>query len=137
MYDIIKEVILSRRYELTEILRKIDTVWIQGDLTEEQKNELVKIAQENAIPDNTYKPLQEQIDLAFMEIKALKEEVAKLKGEEPVDPEEYPPYKQPSGAHDAYNTGDKVTFNGKRYICKMDGCVWDPVSYPQAWDEVK
>ena len=51
--------------------------------------------------------------------------------------EEYPEYVQPSGAHDAYNTGDKMTYtDGKRYICQMDGCVWNPDTYPQAWKEV-
>ena len=57
-----------------------------------------------------------------------------------VDPpvtEEYPPYVQPTGAHDAYNTGDKVTYNGQRYICRMDGCVWDPDTYPAAWERVE
>ena len=27
--------------------------------------------------------------------------------------EEYPEWVQPTGAHDAYNTGDKVSYNGK------------------------
>lgn len=31
--------------------------------------------------------------------------------------------------------GDKVTFNGVRYVCKMANCVWSPAVYPQAWEE--
>ena len=50
---------------------------------------------------------------------------------------EYPDFKQPTGAHNAYNTGDKVTFNGKHYICKMDACTWSPSDYPQAWELVE
>lgn len=50
---------------------------------------------------------------------------------------EYPDFKQPTGAHDAYNTGDKVTFNGKHYICKMDACTWSPSDYPAAWELVE
>ena len=58
-------------------------------------------------------------------------------GEEPTEPvEEYPEYVQPTGAHDAYNTGDKITYNGKKYICKINGCVWDPDTYPAGWEEV-
>jgi hypothetical protein len=44
-------------------------------------------------------------------------------------------YNQP-GAHDSYKTGDKITYNGKKYICKMDNCVWSPDTYPAAWEEV-
>ena len=36
MYSIIKNVIASRRYELGDMLGKIDTIWVQGDLTDEQ-----------------------------------------------------------------------------------------------------
>lgn len=56
-------------------------------------------------------------------------------GPEPSD--EWPEYVAPTGAHDAYSTGDQVTYQGKRYRCKMDGCVWDPVTYPAAWEYVE
>lgn len=59
-----------------------------------------------------------------------------IEPEEPTETDEYPEYKQPTGAHDAYNTGDKVTYNGKKYICKMNGCVWAPDVYPAGWEEV-
>lgn len=49
--------------------------------------------------------------------------------------EEWPDFVQPTGAHDAYNTGDKVTFNGAHYICTMDGCTWSPEAYPAAWQK--
>lgn len=43
---------------------------------------------------------------------------------EPEDPaDEWPEYKQPTGAHDAYHVGDKITYNGKHYTCIYDGCV--------------
>ena len=34
--------------------------------------------------------------------------------------DEYPEWVQPTGAHDAYNTGDKVSYNGKHYVCTID-----------------
>ena len=40
------------------------------------------------------------------------------------------------GAHDAYKIGDKITYNGQHYICKMDGCVWTPDAYTAGWQEV-
>jgi len=46
---------------------------------------------------------------------------------------EYPAWIQPTGAHDAYKIGDKVTFKGKRYTSKINGNVWSPVAYPAGW----
>ena len=43
--------------------------------------------------------------------------------------DEYPEWVQPTGAHDAYNTGDKVRYNGKRYVCTIDGNAYAPDVY--------
>lgn len=48
--------------------------------------------------------------------------------------EEYPEWVQPTGAHDAYAKGAKVSYEGKKYISTIDANVWAPgVS---GWDEV-
>lgn len=135
MYEIIKTVIESKRYELADMLEKIDTMWLQNEITEEQKIELVDLARENAKTENSYSDLQKQIEQAFSEIAALKVRVDKLDGTEP-DPEEYPEYVQPTGAHDAYHKDDKVTYKGKKYICIAPedvAVVWDPETYPAYW----
>ena len=139
MYEIIKTVIESKRYELADMLEKIDTMWLQDEITEEQKTELVNLARENAKPENSYSDLQKQIEQAFSEIAALKERADKLDGTEP-DPEEYPEYVQPTGAHDAYHKDDKVTYKGKKYICIAPedvAVVWDPETYPAYWQIVE
>ena len=46
-----------------------------------------------------------------------------------------PEFVQPTGAHDAYNKGDKVTFEGKHYISLIDGNVYSPAAYPAGWQE--
>ena len=51
--------------------------------------------------------------------------------------DEWPEYKYPTGAHDAYHVGDKITYNGKHYTCIYDGCVWTPDTYPQGWQLVE
>lgn len=48
--------------------------------------------------------------------------------------EEYPAWSQPVGAHDAYNTGDKVSHNGKHWTSDVDSNVWEPGVY--GWTEV-
>ena len=47
--------------------------------------------------------------------------------------EEYPEWVQPTGAHDAYNTGDKVSYKGKHYVCTIDGNAYAPDVY--GWEE--
>lgn len=43
--------------------------------------------------------------------------------------EEWPEWSQPLGAHDAYNTGDKVTYDGKHWLSTVDANVWKPGVY--------
>lgn len=52
------------------------------------------------------------------------------------EPEDYPEWVQPSGSHDAYNTGDIVRYNGVLYRSKIDGNTWAPDAYPAGWEEV-
>ena len=47
--------------------------------------------------------------------------------------EEWPEWIQPTGAHDAYNTGDKVSHNNKHWICDIDANVYEPGVY--GWTE--
>lgn len=52
--------------------------------------------------------------------------------------EEFPEWIQPTGAHDAYNTGDKVSHNEKHWISLIDANVWEPSeSVPTLWEEVE
>lgn len=46
-----------------------------------------------------------------------------------VSVDEYPEWVQPTGAHDAYNIGDKVSYNGKHYVCTADANVYAPDVY--------
>jgi len=40
---------------------------------------------------------------------------------------------QPTGAHDAYQIGDQVQFNGQVYESKINANVWSPAVYPAGW----
>ena len=46
--------------------------------------------------------------------------------------DEYPEWVQPTGAHDAYNIGDKVTYNEQHYVCTSNANVYAPDVY--GWD---
>ena len=156
MYKVIKSVIESKRYELAEMLTKIDTFWVQGSITEEEHHELVALARKNALPENSYAGQQERIDALYKELTETRKELEALKvrikalesdgttegetedsTEETMD--EYPEYVAPTGAHDAYHAGDKVTYNGVKYICiapEGAAVVWNPDVMPSYWQEV-
>ena len=138
MYTIIKSVINSGNFELVDILAKIDTMWVQGSITDGQRTELTALARDEATPEATYAPLQEQVDTLAERLDALTARVTAIEAgtpaEPPAEPDEWPAYVQPTGAHDAYGVGDKITYNGQHYVCQMDGCVWSPDAYPDAWE---
>lgn len=46
-------------------------------------------------------------------------------------------FKQPTGAHDMYEKGQKVRFDGKIYVCKAEKTAYSPKDYPQDWEEVE
>ena len=43
---------------------------------------------------------------------------------------------QPTGAHDAYQTGDVVSFEGRVYRSTINRNVWSPSAYPRGWEKV-
>lgn len=128
MFEIIKNVIEARDYKLEDMLYKIAKMYIESRITEAQKDELDNLARSNAKAENNY-DTQKQLDEIFIRLDKLES-----KDTENVEQEEYKEYKQPSGAHDSYKIGDKILFNDKKYICRIDNCVWSPDVYPQAWE---
>ena len=143
VYDALKDVIENTSFKLEDTLDKIYVMYSKDRLTKEEMEELEALAREKANPVNSYAPFQEQIDKLYEDMKELEARVSLLEQDgqqEPTEPEpveEYPEFVQPQGAHDSYNTGDKITYNGKKYVCKMDGCVWSPDVYPAGWELVE
>lgn len=143
MKSIIENVIKSGKFELNDILKKIDTIWTQGSIVDDDRTTLIALAQERAKPENTYAPLQQQIDNLADELSALAERVTLIEKGTPQKPpqpeEEWKEFKQPAGEHNAYYRGAKITFEGKRYICIAPegiACVWSPAAYPAYWEVV-
>ena len=48
--------------------------------------------------------------------------------------DEYPAWYQPTGAHDAYSLGDKVSHNDKHWKSTVNNNVWEPGVY--RWEEI-
>ena len=51
-----------------------------------------------------------------------------------LDENGYDIWSKPTGAHDAYNIGDIVNYNGTLYKSIINGNVWSPDEYPQGWE---
>lgn len=136
MFETFQTIINAGGYDLAALTERIKTMYVMGELTEEEMKQLLESAQANAKPDDSYAPLAERVK-AFEEWETTVEErLTKLETGSSAKPgDEWPEYKQPTGAHDAYRVGDKITYNGKHYTCVMDGCVWPPDTYPQGWQE--
>lgn len=140
MFETFQTIINAGGYDLADLTERIKTMYAMGELTEEEMKQLLEQAQTNAKPDDSYAPLAERVKAIETWQREVEDRLDKLESGEPGEPgepeepaDEWPEYKQPTGAHDAYHVGDKITYKGKHYTCTYDGCVWTPDEYPQGW----
>ena len=139
MYNTLYTVIRSRKYDLATLIDRIHFYHASGDITTAQMEELIEQARTYA-KDTLDIDVKAEILALWDAVHEIQKSIAPV--EEPVDPGDepepdiIPEYVQPTGAHDAYNEGDKVSFNGKVYRCIMNNCVWNPEIYPAGWEEV-
>lgn len=131
MRVIFENIIKRGGYDLASLLKKIDAYHIEGKLTDAERDELY--AQARQTPEAQYE-VKAEIERLWAAIRALRADQSTETPETPAD--EWPEYVQPTGAHDAYNLGDPITYNGLRYRCAMDNCVWSPDVLPDAWEAV-
>lgn len=134
MINAIKSVIASGRYELADLLGKIDKLWLQGGLTDADHEMLVKQARDHHDPAGGYASLEQQIRDLTARVEALE------RGNTPVVEDDYPAWKQPTHAGDAYYAGSKMTYiDGKRYNCIAPegyAVVYGPDVLPNFWEAV-
>lgn len=152
IFDDIMTVIDFGDYELVDLLHRIDIIYIGGSLSDDERESLYELAREHADPEKTMKPFADRIEALELWQTEVNTKIAEIEEKlaEPSDPDnpgetpppepedEYPPYVQPTGAHDAYHNGDKITWNEEHYICIAPegvACVWDPGTYPSYWQK--
>lgn len=139
MFATLQTIINAGGYDLTDLTERIKTMYAMGELTEDEMEQLLEQAQTNAKPDDSYAPLADRVKAIEEWETTVEERLSKLETGSSTEPEvpadEWPEYKQPTGPHDAYHVGDKITYNGKHYTCIYDCCVWTPAAYPLGWKE--
>lgn len=127
MFNTVKNVLSQGGYNLTDILNKIEVLWVKGKLTDKEQEELVAIARGGAKTENSLDVLV-KLDELEKRIRALENNTDKP------DEDIYPEYQEGKW----YYTGDKVSFEGENYICiAPEGtvCVWSPKDYPTYWEK--
>lgn len=134
MYEIIKSVILNGGYKLTEIQHKIKKLYVLGDLTEEQADELINLASQGASPDAERPEILAMLQSLSNRVKALEDKLADSEaGSE--ETYEYPAWKAWDGVSTDYQYGVTVSHNGKLWQSTVEGQnVWEPGVY--GWTEV-
>ena len=139
MLETFQTIINAGGYDLADLTERIKTMYVMGELTKDEMEQLLEQAQKNAKPDDSYAPLADRVKAIEEWGTNIEERLSKLETGSSTEPkesaDEWPEYKQPAGAHDAYHVGDKITYNAKHYTCVLNGCVWTPDTYPQGWKE--
>lgn len=140
------------------MIKKINIRWVEDILTEEQREELITMAQTNADPNQSNAPLQKQIEEISKKQIALEDTVEKLRAmvqkiketvesggtvvpdPEPPITEEYPAWEPYNGIPPVpYQVGSKVTHNGKKWESMVPNNVWEPGAFgvdQNIWKEV-
>lgn len=136
MYDIIKATILEQQFELTLMLDRINTTWIEGAIDDGQRLELIQMAQRNAKVENASKPVKEQISyiLEILEkqgktIEILMDEIRAIGGDVPAQPpvEEFPEWSPWNGLGKCpWQMGSKVSHAGSLWLSGVEDNIWEP-----------
>lgn len=148
MKNLFQSVINRGNYDLQGLLRRIDEYHIIGRLTDAERDELIAAARGEATPG--LNPTGE-IQRLWAAIRELNARITALEGGTTDAPEigggedggenvTIPEYVQPTGAHDAYYTGDLVQYGGVVYECIAPegvACVWSPEVMPDYWAVVE
>ena len=135
MYEIIKVIIQSGNFIVSDITRKIDTLWAESKLTDEERQQLSEMMIDYINP-NTQAPELKELYLQLKEeVAILKEEVAELKGAEETElgpglETTIPKWKPWDGISTDYQAGAVVEHNGKYYKNVLEGMqnTWEPGS---------
>lgn len=130
-YEIIKNVIKTGDFKLEDMTVKINTYWIQGEISEEQKAELIALMKEHLNPETEMPEALQMCRALKEEVESLKERVTKLEngGVAPEPPAgiEVPAWEPWDGISDRYQYGSVVTIDQKYYIDTFQGQnTWMP-----------
>lgn len=125
IYDILKNVIESGEYRLSDMTTRIDTVWAEGKLTDTQRTELHDLTQSRLTPDGEAPALAAQVAALTARMADMEARLTALEGGG--EAEEWPAWEPWDGVSDRYQQGAQVTHNGYHWRSIFAGQnVWEP-----------
>lgn len=136
MYNLIKSVIANGGYKLSEIQYKAKKMYLMGDITEAQFDELMALASGGANPDAERPEVMEMLRALSDRIDEIEKRIGG--GDAPVPEEEYEDWKPWDGISNKYQYGAIVRHNGKLWESTFTGQnVWEPgtVGTESMWRE--
>ena len=143
MFETFQTIINAGGYDLADLTERIKTLYAMGELTEDEMTQLLDSAAANANQDAMLPDMSERVGALETRIAAVEERVGKLEtgGVEPGEPEEpadeWPEWVRPTSKDTQYNKGDKVTFNGKHYMCVKNNVSSSPEEDSKRWQLVE
>lgn len=131
LYELIKDVIKAKNFKKDDMVSKIERAWYKGDITEEEREELLSLMAENLNPEAERPEWLEIAKTLLGQIESLKERVTKLEKGETTTPEETPTYEKWTKwdyISDKYQFGAIVEHNGIVYENTLQGMqnTWEP-----------
>lgn len=122
MYEIIRQVIENGGYKLAGMQEKIKRMYVLGDLTDAQMDELLALAAEGAASDAERPETIAMLRTLADRVSAIEERLG-MNGSGEV----YPEWKPWDGVSDNYQPGAIVSHNGRLWQSVYEGQnVWEP-----------
>lgn len=133
MFETLRQLISVGGYRLDDMILRIDTMYASGRLDEDERAQLIDLAQTNADQYVLLPSLKERVS-------ALEERVSSLEnaGDPSTDDDgDVPEWVRPTSKDTMYNKGDLVMFNGKKYKCLKNNVSTSPDEDSSRWSEVQ
>lgn len=127
MFEVLKSVILTGGFKLTDIQYKIKKLYALGDIDEAQMEELLQMASGGVSPDAERPETLVLIQFLSERIDGLEARVKALEGGEEPEPSEYPEWEPWDGISNKYQPGAIVAHKGELWKSIFNGQnVWEP-----------
>ena len=144
--SILENVIKSGKFDLARATTLIESGYVAGEYTEEERQELLNLRDQHLKPESQAPEMLQVLLRLEEKYAALEARVAELEkgGAEPepgeVEGETYPAWEPWNGMDNRYQPGDKVTHNGFVWESRYAGQnTWEPgtLGTEQLWVKVE
>ena len=137
MANILRNVIRNGGMPLSQVNERIETMYLNGRISGEERNELTELMHEKASPENEkggWEELYKALAAKYNELEARVTALEKAAGGEQEGDagnegmQAIPEWKPWDGVSGGYKTGDVVMHGGKYYVSEYEGAmnVWEP-----------